>query len=97
MHRFLNKSEMMMIHEDEIDSPRREALLILLGGGLSKAQLGVGACRLEGLRARWARDYVRRLEWAGLPERRHLMHPVLRRHVLDDPAPAKASGGTHGG
>jgi hypothetical protein len=97
MHRFLNKSEMMMIHEDDIDSPRREALLILLGGGLSKAQLGVGACRLEGLRARWARDYVRRLEWAGLPERRHLMHPVLRRHVLDDPAPAKASGGTHGG
>ena len=47
VHRYLNKGEMMMIQEDDSDSPRREALLILLGGGLSKAQLGVGACRLE--------------------------------------------------
>jgi hypothetical protein len=88
VHRYLNKGEMMMIHEDDSDSPRREALLILLGGGLSKAQLGVGACRLEGVRARQARDYLRRLEWAGLPERRNLMHPTLRRYLLESPVAA---------
>ncbi len=88
LHRYLNKGEMMMIHEDESDSPRREALLILLGGGLSKAQLDAGACRLEGIRARQARDYQRRLEWAGLPERRNLMHPTLRRYLLESPVAA---------
>lgn len=88
VHRYLNKGEMMMVQEDDHDSPRREALLILLGGGLSKAQLAAGACRLEGLRARQARDYLRRLEWAGLPERRNLMHPSLRRYLMEAPAAA---------
>jgi len=88
VHRYLNKGEMMMLQEDDSDAPRREALLILLGGGLSKAQLGVGACRLEGLRARQTRDYQRRLEWAGLPERRNLMHPTLRRYLLESPLAA---------
>ena len=90
VHSYLNKAEAVMAHEDELDAPLREAMIILLGGGLSKEQLSKGIEKLEYFRRRWVRDYVARLAAAGLPERRDRLHHSMRKY-LEEPAVAQAA------
>ena len=89
VHTYLNKAEAIMAYEDEQDTPRREALIILLGGGLSKEQVQEGVSKLDYLKRRWMRDYLTRLAAAGLPERREHLHPALKRYLVE-PAVAQA-------
>ncbi len=90
VHTYLNKAEAIMTYDDEQDTPLREALIILLGGGLSKEQILDGARKLEYFKRRWVRDYLARLVAAGLPERREHLHPVLKKY-LEEPAVAQAA------
>jgi hypothetical protein len=86
VHNYLNKAEAIFAFEDEKDVPVKEAMIILLGGGVSQEQLGDGIRKLEYFRTRWVRDYAFRLAAAGVPERKEKMHPVLRKY-LPQPAP----------
>ena len=79
-----------MVHEEEQDTPLREALIILLGGGLSKEQILDGVRKLEYFKRRWVKDYVARLAAAGLPERRERLHPLLKKY-LEEPTVASAA------
>lgn len=90
VHSYLNKGEAILAYEEEQDTPLREALIILLGGGLAKEQILDGARKLEYFRRRWIRDYLARLAHAGLPERRDRLHPNLAQYVAA-PAPARAA------
>lgn len=87
VHNYLNKAEAVYAFEESKDTPLREALMILLGGGVGKDQLLDGARKLEYFKARWVRDYVARLAAAGLPERAQKIHPTLRKYV---PQPEEA-------
>ncbi len=90
VHSYLNKAEAVMTFDEERDAPLREALIILLGGGISKEQIGEGVRKLAGFKRRWVRDYVARLASAGLPERRDRLHPLLKKY-LDEPVVAHAA------
>jgi hypothetical protein len=90
VHSYLNKAEAVLAHEDGLDAPLREAMIILLGGGLSKEQLSAGVEKLEYFRGRFVRDYLARLAAAGLPERRERLHPSLRKY-LKEPAVTEAA------
>jgi len=81
VHSYLNKAEAIMVFEGKEDVPVKEALIVLLGGGLSDEQLLDGARKLEYFRSRWVRDYLARLEAAGLRDRREKLHPTLRKYV----------------
>ncbi|HEU4758412.1 MAG TPA: hypothetical protein VFT91_00360, partial [Dehalococcoidia bacterium] len=90
VHTYFNKGEAIMVYEQEQDTPLREALIILLGGGLSKEQVLDGTRKLEYFKRRWVRDYLARLAAAGLPERRERLHPALRAYA-EEPEPARAA------
>jgi hypothetical protein len=90
VHNYLNKAEAVFAFEDEKDVPLREALLILLGGGLEKSQILDGTRKLEYFKRRWVRDYLARLAAAGLGERRDKLHPYLKQHA-EEPAEAQAA------
>ena len=90
VHSYLNKAEAVMVFDEERDTPLREALIILLGGGLAKEQILDGVRKLEYFKRRWLRDYVARLAAAGLPERRERLHPLLKKY-LEEPAVAQAA------
>jgi hypothetical protein len=90
VHSYLNKAEAVLAYEDEQDTPLREALIILLGGGISKEQILDGVRKLEYFKRRWVRDYIARLAAAGLPERRERLHPLLKKY-LEEPAVAQAA------
>ncbi len=90
VHSYLNKAEAVMVFDEEQDTPLREALIILLGGGLAKEQILDGVRKLEYFKRRWLRDYVARLAAAGLPERRERLHPLLKKY-LEEPAVAQAA------
>jgi hypothetical protein len=81
MQHSLNKSEAVFSYEWSKDTPLRESLMILLGGGTSEAQLADGAAKLQYFWKRWINDYAVRLASAGLPDRRQRMHPLLREHL----------------
>ncbi len=89
VHSYLNKGEAVFAFEEERDTPLREALIILLGGGLAKEQILEGMQELERFKARWVRDYVARLASAGLGERAEKLHPSLRKYI-QQPAEAAA-------
>ncbi len=90
VHSYLNKAEAIMAYDEERDTPLREALIILLGGGVSKEQVRDGVRKLEYFKRRWVRDYVARLVAAGLPERRERLHPLLKKY-LDEPVEAQVA------
>ncbi len=77
VHAYLNKGEAIMVFEEEQDVPLREALIILLGGGLAKEQVLDGVRKLDYFKRRWVRDYLARLAAAGLLDRREKLHPAL--------------------
>jgi hypothetical protein len=78
IQRYLEKGEAALIADDR-DTPTREALAILLGGG--RERIGEGFRRLEDMRRRQVRDYLRRLEWATLEEHAEKLHPELGRYA----------------
>jgi hypothetical protein len=88
VHTYLNKAEAVMVYDEEKDTPLREALIILLGGGIGKEQILDGARKLEYFKRRWVRDYLARLAAAGLPERRERIHPLLKKYVENPVAQA---------
>jgi hypothetical protein len=90
VHTYLNKAEAVMVYDEEEDKPLREALIILLGGGLSKDQILDGVRKLDYFRSRWVHDYLARLASAGLPERRGRLHPLLKKW-LREPAAIQAA------
>jgi hypothetical protein len=89
IHAFLNKAEAVFAYEDEKDTPFREALIVLLGGGIEKEQLKTGMARLEYFNKRWVNDYAGRLASAGL-DRRQRMQPALRKYI-EEPEAAEAA------
>ena len=86
----INKYEVMMEYEWNADTPLREALMILLGGGASPAQMADGASKLEYFRKRWANDYVDQLAAGGLIERREQVHHSIK-HYISEPEEAAAA------
>jgi len=90
VHSYLNKAEAIMAFEEDRDTPLREALIILLGGGLAKEQILDGVRKLEQFKRRWVRDYLARLAAAGFPERHEKLHPSLRAYA-QEPAAAGAA------
>ena len=88
VHSYLNKAEAVMVYDEEKDTPLREALIILLGGGVAKEQILDGVRKLEYFKRRWVRDYLARLAAAGLPERRERIHPLLKKYVEEPVAQA---------
>jgi len=81
VHNYLNKAEAVFVYESEQDTPLREALIILLGGGLSKEQIQTGRERFEVANKRWVKAYVGRLEAATLLGRAEQLAPGLRQYV----------------
>jgi len=91
IHNYLNKSEALFLYEDERDVPLREALTILLGGGISPELMADGHRKLEYFRARFVRDYLARLASAGVPERKTKIHSALRKYVPQEVEAATAA------
>ncbi len=87
----LNKYEVMLEYEWDADTPLREALMILLGGGSSAEQIADGASKLEYFRKRWANDYVNQLASAGLVERRDLVHHSIKQYITKPEEAAAAA------
>jgi hypothetical protein len=80
VHNLLNKAEAIYAYEEEKDTPLREALIILLGGGIQKEQLLAGIERLEEFNRHWVNQYLARLASAGI-DRRERLQPALRKYV----------------
>jgi hypothetical protein len=89
IHAFLNKGEAVFAYEEEKDTPLREALIILLGGGVEKEQLLAGMEKLEYFNKRWVNEYLSRLASAGI-DRRERIQPALRKYV-QEPEAAEAA------
>ncbi len=87
----LNKYEVMLEYEWDADTPLREALMILLGGGSSGEQIADGASKLEYFRRRWANDYVDQLTAAGLVERRDKVHHSIKQYITEPEEAAAAA------
>jgi hypothetical protein len=90
IHNYLNKAEAVFAFEEEQDKPLREALIILLGGGLEKDQIRAGVERLEEFNKRWVGQYIARLEAATLPGRAEKLNPGLKKYV-DQPEEAEVA------
>lgn len=76
VHSYLVRGEIALTEDWHRDTPFREALAILLGGGLAGAREGLK--QAGELRGQQVDDYLRRLEQAGVPERRQRFFPALR-------------------
>ncbi|HVA82180.1 MAG TPA: hypothetical protein VNF29_14735, partial [Candidatus Binataceae bacterium] len=76
VHSYLLRGEIALTEDWRRDTPFREALAILLGGGLPGVRDGLK--RLGELRALRVDDYLAQLELAGVPERRTRVFPALR-------------------
>ena len=90
IHNYLNKAEAVFAFEEEQDKPLREALIILLGGGLEKDQIRAGVERLEEFNKRWVGQYIARLEAATLHGRAEKLNPGLKKYV-DQPEEAEVA------
>jgi hypothetical protein len=79
IQRYLDKGEALLQVDEQKDNATREATAILLGGG--KDRIGEGLRKLNQMRARQVRDYVRRLESALLKDRVDRLNPGLRAYL----------------
>jgi hypothetical protein len=73
IHKYLEKGERYLARDVLEDVPMREALAILLGGGLE--QIGEGFQKLEGFRARQLQEYLGRVKAAGLTDYQNVLWP----------------------
>ena len=80
-----------MEYEWNADTPMRESLMILLGGGASPEQMADVASRLEYFRKRWANDYVDQLAAGGLIERREKVHHSIKQYISEPEEAAAAA------
>ena len=86
MHKYLQKGEEYLVRDHEEDAPTREALAILLGGGVR--QIGTGFAKLSELRRKQVQDYLGRLESAGLGEHREKLWPTMAAYLQEAPVTA---------
>ena len=75
LYKYLEKGEEYLTKDFNEDVPMREALAILLGGGLE--QIGEGFKKLNDFRRREILSYLGRVKAAGLDEQRERMWPDL--------------------
>ncbi len=73
IHKYLEKGERYLARDVLEDVPLREALAILLGGGLE--QIGEGFQKLEAFRDRQLQDYLGRVKAAGLTDYQNVLWP----------------------
>lgn len=78
---FLTRGEAALVNELRLSSAEREALIVLLGGGVEAASAGID--KLKTLRQRQFAEYIERLESAGV-DRLARVHPALAAQA-DDP------------
>ena len=86
MRKYLQKGEEYLVRDYEEDVPMREALAILLGGGLQ--QIGEGFEKLKDFRRRQILTYLSRVESAGLGGQRERLWPALATYLEPAPVPA---------
>ena len=88
MYKYLQKGEEYLVKDFEEDAPMREALAILLGGGLQ--QIGDGFHKLSDFRRRQVLVYLSRLEAAGLDDHGEHLWPAMADYLETAPAAAPA-------
>ena len=86
IRKYLLKGEEYLAKDYAEDAPMREALAILLGGGLE--QIGDGFRALEEFRRRQLLTYLGRVEAAGLEDHRHYLWPELAVLLEPEAVPA---------
>jgi hypothetical protein len=84
MHKYLQKGEEYLVKDHQEDAPMREALAILLGGGLR--EIGQGFRKLSDFRRKQVVSYLSRLEAAGLGDHREHLWAPFEDYL--EPAPA---------
>lgn len=85
IHKYLQKGEEYLLKDLEKYPPNREALAILLGGGLR--QMGEGFRRLRAFRRRQLLTYLGHLEASGLDDHRERLWPPLAAYLEREPVP----------
>jgi hypothetical protein len=78
-HKYLQKGEEYVTKDFQKFAPHREALAILLGGGLR--QIGEGFRLLDEFRRKQISTYLARLEAAGLSEHRERLWPPMAAYL----------------
>jgi hypothetical protein len=77
VHYFLDRAEgVFSFNDSPAANDLSEALAILMGGGMSNLDAGIGMAMQ--VRRRQVNEYMHRLEVAGFGDRRERMHPTLR-------------------
>ncbi len=79
MHKYLQKGEEYLTKEIDKYPPSREALAILLGGGVR--QIGDGFRKLKDFRRKQVSAYMGRLESAGLDDHLPRLWPPMAAHL----------------
>ncbi len=83
IHKYLQKGEEYLVKEFEKSAPPREALAILLGGGIR--EIGEGFRKLKEFRRRQVSTYLGRLESAGLDDHRERLWPPMAAYLEREP------------
>lgn len=86
VHTYLQRGETMLEHDWQKDAPLREAMAIIIGGGLDKLQTGME--KLNWLRRLQIEEYLRALDYALLDRRERLSTQF--KQYLDEPAAVSA-------
>ena len=86
IRRYLSKGEEYLVKDHAQDAPNREALAILLGGGVE--HIGVGFQKLEDFRRRQVQTYLGRVQAAGIEDHGKSLWPDLAAYL--EPAAVEA-------
>ena len=87
IHTYLQKGEVMLEHDWQKDAPLREALAIIMGGGLAGMQQGME--KLAWLRRLQINEYLAALDYAGLNDRREKLRAEFKQYI-EEPAAVTA-------
>ena len=79
IRRYLSKGEEYLVKDHAQDAPNREALAILLGGGVE--HIGVGFQKLEDFRRRQVQTYLGRVQAAGIEDHGKSLWPDLAAYL----------------
>jgi hypothetical protein len=86
IHKYLRKGEQYLARDHQEDAPNREAVAIILGGGLE--QIGEGFQKMKDFRRKQVLAYLSRLESAGLGDQRERLWPELTAYLEPALTPA---------